>query len=75
MLAIIATLLWIALDIGVSLVTAPALPPWEWWAILLGGVGLGALALIGEVLDRKSHAKDVAQILGGKHLIRLTLKS
>jgi len=59
MLATIATVLWIVLGFGVSLVTAPILPPWEWWTILSGGMGLGVLALIGQLLDRKNHKKEI----------------
>jgi hypothetical protein len=66
MLTAAATIFWIALDVFVSVVTAPMMPSWAWWTILLGGVGLGALALVGDLCDRRSHAKEVAKLTEGQ---------
>lgn len=66
MLAIIATVGWIAFDVIFCFLTAPPMADSEWWILLCGGVGLGLTALVGEILDRRAHKKEIASILAGQ---------
>lgn len=66
MFAIVATILWIVLDVSMFLLTTPVLPTWEWWGFLGAGFVLGVAALIGEISDRKEHKKEIAEILKGQ---------
>jgi hypothetical protein len=63
MLAIIATVGWILFDVYFCLRTAPdSMSVPMWWTLLIGGVGLGVVALIGEIWDRKSHNDEVRDL-------------
>jgi hypothetical protein len=59
MLAIIATVGWIAFDVYFCLRTTMGMSGSEWWTLLIGGVGLGLAALVGELLDRKSQKDEI----------------
>jgi hypothetical protein len=60
MLAIVATVGWILFDVYFCLRTAPDnMSAPVWWTLLIGGVGLGVVALIGELWDRRSHQKEI----------------
>jgi hypothetical protein len=64
MLAIIATVGWILFDVYFCLRTTLDMSHIEWWTFLIGGVGLGLAALGGELLDRKSHNKEIDGLNG-----------
>ena len=59
-IAVIATIGWIGLDIIISVATAPAMSPVAWWILLIGGVALGAIALIAEIKELVDDVKKNA---------------
>ena len=66
MFAIVATVLWIILDVAMFLLTTPMLPTWQWWGFLCAGFVLGVAALIGEIVDRKEHKKEITDLKTGQ---------
>jgi len=62
-LAIAATVGWIAFDVAISVVTSSMIPPGEWYVLIFGGVGLGALALLGEIKTWMSQTEERNELL------------
>ena len=61
--AIVATVGWIAFDVAISIMTANVIPPNEWYALVFGGIGLGAVALLGEIFAWMSSVTDRHELL------------
>jgi hypothetical protein len=66
MLTYIATAFWILFDVWVSVVTANALPVWEWYAIVASGGLLAIATVVGGIIDRRAYSKDIKQVTTGQ---------
>jgi hypothetical protein len=65
-LLILATVGWIFFDVAVSIITAGAIPTWEWWGILVSGTGLAFFTLAALVVDRREHTKEIETLTRGQ---------
>ena len=68
MLSIVATVGWILFDVYFCLRTTSNMSNVEWWTLLIGGVGLGLIALAGEIRDRTAHSRDIANLTKGQEI-------
>jgi hypothetical protein len=60
MLAIIAAVLWIVFDVVATVLTAPTLPTWQWYAIVYGGTGVALFTVITGYLEWRQTKADKA---------------